>query len=98
RFRDQCKAEGKELPARYEKMVDAADVLMRGLASVGIIALVDEATGFQRDRTADALAKILEEFIAKELRPWVQTFPDQFYEHLFRLRGMNFPRDRVKRP
>ena len=75
-----------------------ADILMRGLAHVGIVALVDEATGYQRDRAADALAKILEKFIAKELQPWVHTFPDLYYQELFRLRGLDFPRDTVKRP
>jgi hypothetical protein len=45
------------------------------LADIGIIALVDEATGYQEVRAKDALAKILEAFIAKELQPWVQTFP-----------------------
>ena len=39
-----------------------------------------------------------EEFIAKELRPYIQIFPDQFYEQIFRLRGMEFPRESVKRP
>src|SRR5690606_38364207 len=75
-----------------------ADILMRGLATVGIVALVDEATGYQRDRASDALAKILEQFIAKELQPWVHTFPDVFYEELFRLRGLEFPKETVKRP
>jgi hypothetical protein len=28
----------------------------------------------------------------------VQTFPSDFYEHLFRLRGLEFPRDTPKRP
>jgi hypothetical protein len=32
------------------------------------------------------------------LRPWVPTFPADFYEHLFRLRGLEFPRDTLKRP
>lgn len=76
----------------------AAELIVRGLAQVGIIALVDEATGFQHDRARDALAKILEEFIAKELRPWVHTFPDEFYKQLFRLRGIRFPGDTVRRP
>jgi hypothetical protein len=31
-------------------VAERADVLMRGLAHTGIIALVDEATGYQRDR------------------------------------------------
>jgi hypothetical protein len=75
-----------------------AEVLMRGLADVGIVALVDEATGFQRDRAKDALAAILEAFIAKELQPWVQTFPTDYYQELFRLRGLDFQRDSVRRP
>lgn len=76
----------------------ACDILVRGLAQVGIIALVDEATGYQRDRAADALAKILEAFIAKELQPWVRTFPGDYYEQLFRLRGLKYPQFTVKRP
>lgn len=68
-----------------------ADILMRGLAHVGIIALVDEATGFQKDREKDALAKILEAFVAKELQPWVRTFPADYYEHLFRIYGYDYP-------
>ena len=72
--------------------------MLRGFARVGIIALVDEATGFQRDRAKDALSKILEAFVAKELQPWVKTFPDEFYGELFRLRGLDYPKDTVKRP
>jgi P63C domain len=72
--------------------------LVRGFARVGIIALVDEATGFQRDRTRDALARILEAFVAKELQPWVETFPDDYYAQLFRLRGLEYRTDSVKRP
>ena len=72
--------------------------MMRGLAHVGIVALVDEATGFQNERAKNALAQILEAFIAKELQPWVQTFPTDYYQELFRLRGLSFPRESVKRP
>jgi hypothetical protein len=86
------------LGQRQEQIADKAELLLRGLAEVGIIALVDEATGYQRDRANDALAKILEAFIAKELKPWVHTFPNEFYENLFRLRGMSYPADSVKKP
>src|SRR5262249_50885622 len=47
---------------------------------------------------ADALAKILEAFIAKELQPYVRAFPIEFYDQLFRLRGLSFPKDTVQRP
>lgn len=98
RYRDFILTTAGEVPQRYRHMIQAADILVRGLASVGIIALVDEATGYQRDRARDALARILEEFIAKELRPWVRTFPDDYYANLFRLRGLQYPRDSVQRP
>lgn len=98
RFRDASTALKGGVPKRYINMVLAADILMRGLADVGIVALVDEATGYQADRARDALSKILEQFIAKELRPWVHTFPKEFYEHLFRLKGLSFPVDKVKKP
>jgi P63C domain len=86
------------LTQSQEKVAAQAEILLRGFARLGIIGLVDEATGYQRDRAADALAKILEQFIAKELQPWVKTFDDEFYEQMFRLRGLDFPKDTVKRP
>jgi hypothetical protein len=86
------------LPQNQEHVAEQADILIRGMAHVGIIALVDEATGYQEFRARDALSKILEAFIAKELQPWVKTFPDDFYRHLFRLRGLNYPTDSIRRP
>lgn len=90
--------EGGRLGSRQKQVAEKARLMMRALAHVGIIALVDEATGYQRDRASDALSKILEAFIDKELQPWVKTFPDEFYDELFRLRGLQYPRDTVKRP
>lgn len=87
-----------KLGSRQKQIAEKAKLMMRALAHVGIIALVDEATGYQRDRASDALSRILESFIAKELQPWVKTFPDEFYDELFRLRGLDYPRDTVKRP
>lgn len=86
------------LPPNQQHVAKQADILMRGLAHVGIIALVDEATGYQEFRARDALSRILEAFVAKELQPWVKTFPDEYYEQLFRLRGLDYRNDSVKRP
>ncbi len=86
------------LPKNQEHVARQAELLVRGLARVGIIALVDEATGYQEIRAKTALVEILEAFIASELQPWVATFPDDFYSELFRLRGLEYPRATVKRP
>ncbi len=88
----------KVLLPQQLKLAEQCEILVRGFARVGIIALVDEATGYQRDRARDSLAKILEAFVAKELRPWVKTFPNEFYEQLFRLRGLPYPSFTVTKP
>src|SRR5688572_18654704 len=83
--------DASELTKRQREIAKKADVLLRGLAQVGIIALVDEATVYQDQRAKDALAKILERFITKELRPWVKTFPVDFYKEIYRLRSWQWP-------
>lgn len=86
------------LQPSQEHIARNADVLMRGLAHVGIIALVDEATGYQEFRDRDELHRILEAYISRELLPWTKRFPDEFYEQLFRLRGWQYRPPSVKRP
>jgi hypothetical protein len=79
------------LMKQQEHIARQCEVLLGGLATVGIIAMVDEATGYQDVRARDALARILEKFIAKELRPYVKTFPPDFYKEIYRLRGWTYP-------
>ncbi|WP_445169887.1 P63C domain-containing protein [Mycolicibacterium sp. Dal123E01] len=86
------------LAPNQKKIAAQAELLMRAFATVGIIALVDEATGYQDVRARDALAKILEEYIDRELQPWVRTFPDDFYGELCRLRGLELKSAMVRRP
>jgi P63C domain len=100
---DICEAvlkarEAKALQTQQLGIAAKCEILLRGFARVGIIALVDEATGYQRDRARDALAGNLEAFIAKELQPWVRTFPTDFYQEMFRLRGMKFPAETPQKP
>jgi hypothetical protein len=75
-----------------------ADLLMRGFARTGVIALVDEATGYQRDRALGELQTILERYIAKELLPWTKRFPDDFFAQTFRLHKWRFVPGSVRRP
>ncbi len=80
----------REAGALQEQQLDKAqkaEVLMRALGEVGIIALVDEATGYQEVRDRLALQAILDKVLTRELAAWAKRFPDEFYEHIFRLRG-----------
>ena len=87
-----------KLPKQHDHIAHRCDILIRGFATVGIIALVDEATGYQDIRARRALAIILEQFIAKELQEWVKTFPDSFYEEIYRLQGWGNPWSRRNHP
>jgi hypothetical protein len=75
-----------------------AEMLMRGLAHVGIIALVDEATGYQEVRDKLALQEILDKYLLKEYAAWAKRFPDEFYKEMFRLKGWQWRGMMVNRP
>ena len=82
-----AKEAGKLLP-NQEHIYQQSKKLLRGFATVGIIALIDEATGYQKQK--DSYQKILEQYIAPELRPWVKTFDDEYYQQLYRLLGWDW--------
>jgi len=88
--------DAKALPPNQRHVAVQAEILMRALAHVGIIALVDEATGYQDVRARNALNEILEQFIADELRRWTKMFPDDFYRQMFRLRGWEWKVQSIK--
>jgi hypothetical protein len=98
KLRDASLEKSGKVDARYQHLVAACDVLMRGLAQVGIIALVDEATGYQAVRDRNVLQAILDKYLAKELAAWAKRFPDEFYWEMFRLKGWPFNPMSVKRP
>lgn len=86
------------LHRQQEHIAKQCEILVRGFARVGIIALVDEATGYQEVRAREALEKILDKFIGDELAKWAKTFPDEFYQEMARLRGLHYSEIATKRP
>ncbi len=87
-----------ELKAQQSHIATQADILMRGLAHIGIIALVDEATGYQDVKDRIALQEILNQFLTDEWAKWTKTFPDDYYKEMFRLNDMPYPRVGTRRP
>ena len=66
----------------------SANIILRAVAKTGIIALVDEATGYDKEitRAKDELQKFLAEFINQEAGKWVKTFDDSFFEDIYKMR------------
>ena len=90
--------ESEVLTTSQLRVAKQAEILVRSLSKIGIIALIDEVTGYQYDRDQQELHKILEAYISEEFLPWAKRFPDEFYRELFRLRGWNYSPLTVKRP
>ncbi len=87
-----------DLGVRQKKIAEKAKVLMRALAHVGIIALVDEATGYQEIRDREALNKILDKYLLAEKARWAKRFPDDFYKGIFKLRRWPWRGMKINRP
>lgn len=73
-------------------IIKSANIIIRSVAKVGIIALVDEATGYNKDknRAKDELQQFLKTIISQEAARWVKTFDDNFFEMLYKLHNWNW--------
>ena len=67
------------LTSSQEKLAIRAEILQSALSEIGIVALVDEATGFQYSRKYDALRLLLEQYINDGIQKWIKRFPDDFF-------------------
>lgn len=82
---------------RQQIVADQCEILVRAFAKVGIIALVDEATGYQYTREKFELQAILKAFISDEIMKWQETFQLSFYKEIFRLWNIPFTPQNIKR-
>lgn len=85
------------LQAQQTHIAHQCRVITRSLTRIGLIALIDEATGYQTKREADELQQILTAYIRPEHRPWVQTIPQEFTHELYRVYGWTM-RERNRGP
>jgi len=86
------------LPLEYNKAAEQSRKLLLSFAKVGIIALVDEATGYQDFRDRNALQAILNKYLKKEHAAWAKRFPDEFYFQIFKLKKWEWKDIKVNRP
>lgn len=87
-----------QLRGKQKRIALQAGIIVRACAKIGIIALVDEATGYQKVRAQNALRLKLQAFISEELQEWARKFPPEFWFELARLEGVKYsPRNRPLR-
>src|SRR6201999_2516252 len=90
-FIDICTAYVSALEAgalqtdRQQQIAANAALFLAACSKVGLIALIDEATGYQYQRAEDALQFKLKLFLEEEMRKWEATFPEELRKELGRL-------------
>jgi hypothetical protein len=79
------------LKSRQRAIAANAAIIRDALADTGIIALVDEATGYQDVRARGELQTVLNAFLRESFAAWSKRIPDEFYKQIYRLRGWTWP-------
>lgn len=78
-----------------EHLAAQAEIIVRAFAKVGIVAAIDEATGYQKQK--DEYQKLLSKYIAEELQPWVKTFGENYYMQIYRLKRWDWGRHAIEK-
>jgi P63C domain len=82
----QAGHDGKLKPSQQFLAIQA-EIIIRSAAKLGIIALIDEATGYV-DKQKEEYRKLFREFILDEFKQWEQEFPGKFFDMIYRLYGL----------
>lgn len=86
------------LTVGQRKIARVADIILRACAKVGIIALIDEATGYDKFKRKHEYQLKVQAFIADDLQEWARMFPEEFWFELARLEHIHYhPRSRPLR-
>ena len=80
----QAKNDKTLAPSQFFLAVQA-EIIVRAAAKLGIIALVDAATGYIEDVKREEYLKQWQEVVSTEFRQWEQEFPNQFADMIYKL-------------
>jgi hypothetical protein len=89
---DVCKAirhahdAGRLAPSQSD-LHQHASALLNAFGKIGVVALIDEATGYQTERSPDALRLLVQQYLEEEKREWQKEFPDEYYFELNKIYG-----------
>lgn len=75
----------RKLTSKQLDLARQAELILRSAAKIGIIALIDEATGYIKDKAREEYKELFREFILNEHREWAREFPDQFFDVIYSL-------------
>jgi hypothetical protein len=82
-------AKGDKLGAGQESLATQAEIIIRASAKLGIVALVDDATGFIADKRREQYKEMFREFVREEIKLYDEPqFPDQLFDVMYKIYGL----------
>ena len=78
-----------------------AEIIIRASAKLGIVALVDEATGYIADKRKEEYRELFREFVSEQMRIYKKgtgEFPDQLFNMLYKIYGLPKGKNKWQRP
>jgi hypothetical protein len=85
----KARLEGALAPNQLH-LAKQAEIITRACAKIGIIALIDEVTGYGAFKKKQEYQLKLQAFIAEDMQDWARMFPDEFWYELARLEGIRY--------
>ena len=94
-------AKNGNLGPNQEGLAVQAEIIMRAAAKLGIVALIDQATGFIADKRKEDYRELFRDFICEQFRVYKKgtgEFPDKLFDMLYKIYGLPRGKDRSKHP
>ena len=78
-----------KLGPNQEDLAKQAEIIIRASAKLGIVALVDDATGFIADKRREQYKELFREFVREEIKLYDEPqFPDQLFNVIYKIYGL----------
>ena len=87
----------EKLRKAQQALAQLSYTLVRELATLGIIALVDAASNYKELCHSPAVQGLLARYLKPFAARWSKRFPDEYYQEIYRLKGWEWPGMEVNR-
>ena len=77
-----------KLTASQAHLAIQAEIIIRAAAKLGIVALVDEATGYIEDKKKEEYRQMFQDFIRLEFSKYDKEFPQKLFDMMYRIYGL----------
>ena len=73
----------KRLPDTFADYANNCELFIMGLANVGLAAMIDEATGYDKQKKRQEYLELFREYIREHQSKWEKEFSDEFFDGIY---------------